>query len=89
MGMDEQRRDNVELKDQVRRIVFEIVEVDPSELTDSMSFKEAGVDSLMALDILTALEKNFKTKLPEEVLRDFTSIDNITSVFAARLQQTS
>jgi acyl carrier protein len=38
------------------------------------------MDSLTALDILTALEREFRVKLGEESMRKFTSIDGVSSV---------
>jgi acyl carrier protein len=70
----------MELRRNVREIVLGIIEMEPDEIRDDQSFRDLGIDSLMALDILTALEKSFKIKLSEDVMRRFTNIENVSLV---------
>lgn len=40
---------------------------------------EAGIDSLMALRILASIEKTFDVRIPDDQLKDMTSVENIAS----------
>jgi len=66
---------------EVKEIILDIIEMDADEIEDNEEFAQFDhIDSLQALDILTALERNFKIKLAEEELRNFTTINNIVDV---------
>lgn len=59
--------DNIE--HDVRQIIAEIIEKNPDEIDPEARFVEdLGVDSMMALEMLAALEKKFKIAMPEENL---------------------
>lgn len=75
----------MEIKDRVRNVVLNIVEMEAHEVPDSEEFRNLDIDSLMALDMLTDLEREFQIRLPEEVLRHFTSIDAITELLQEKL----
>ena len=70
----------MEMKDTVRGLIVKLFDFEPEDVGDERSLTELGVDSLMALDVLTALEKEFKVRLPEESLRRFTSLNGICAV---------
>lgn len=65
------------VKERIVPIITEIIEL---ELGHDDLFSNAGVDSLMALDILTELEREFECKIPEESLREFTTINSIVAL---------
>jgi acyl carrier protein len=73
--------------DTVREIVLDILEMEPAELQDDTEFKSLDVNSLMALDILTGLERKFRVKFPEKTMRNFTSINAINEVVGTALLQ--
>jgi len=57
------------LENELREIVAKIVEIDPKEITLNANFVEdLGMDSMMALEILSSIEKKFKIQVPEEKL---------------------
>lgn len=74
----------MEMKAKVREIVLGVLEgvitVDPAEVADDKPFRELGVDSLTALDVLTALEREFRLKLGEESMRRFVHVDGVAQV---------
>ena len=60
---------------EVRNLIAEIIEMDPSEITpDAGLVEDLGMDSMMALEILAALEKKYKIKIPEEELPKITTL---------------
>lgn len=83
----------METQAKVREIVLGVIEgvieVDPAEVTDDRHFRELGVDSLTALDVLTALEREFRLKLGEESMRRFVNIDGVASVVKEALARGS
>ncbi len=74
----------MQLKEKIRGIVLDVIEgvisVDSDQVKDDQSFRDLGVDSLTALDILTALEREFSVKLGEETMRKFTTIETVSAV---------
>ncbi|MGA1871446.1 MAG: acyl carrier protein [bacterium] len=59
----------------IRAMIAEIAERDEEEIQENHSFVEdLGFDSMMALEILAKLEKQYKIKIPEEEL---TKLDNL------------
>lgn len=57
------------LQEQVRAIIAEVCEIEPERITPEADFvEELGMDSMMALEILAAIEKKFKVQIPEEKL---------------------
>ena len=58
-----------ELKEKVREIIAELLEVEESEILDDSNFvKDLGADSLKALELLAALEKEYRIRIPEDKL---------------------
>ena len=70
----------MEAQEKIRSIVLGLFDLEAGELRDDQNLKDVGIDSLMALDILTALEKNFQIKLREQAMRRFTTIESITAL---------
>jgi acyl carrier protein len=83
----------METQAKVREIVLNVIEgvidVDPAEITDEKQFRELGVDSLTALDVLTALEREFRLKLGEESMRRFVNIDGVAEVVKEALARSN
>lgn len=66
------------LEQEVRDIIAEIIEKDAKQITfDAHLINDLGADSMMALEILAALEKKYKVVVPEEELPKLTSLGKI------------
>ena len=64
-----------EIRREVRRLVAEITERGPEEVSDTALFVEdLGIDSLMAIEILVAVDKKYRIQIPEE---EFGKIKNV------------
>ena len=74
---------NQELRDSLRAIVIEVAELD--EVPDSTAFKDLGIDSMMAIEIVAEIERTYKIKIPEQELEQVTDLDSVTSLVAAKL----
>ena len=58
-----------QLEREIRSIISEITEIEPEKITPDAQFVEdLGMDSMMALEILAAIEKRYKIQIPEEKL---------------------
>ncbi len=64
-----------ELKKELRSLVAEIAEVEQDKVTDDARFVEdLGMDSMMALEILAAIEERYRIQIPEDILPKLTSL---------------
>lgn len=69
------------LENEVRKLVADIVEIEPGQITPEANFVEdLGMDSMMALEVLAALEKKYKLKIPEENLTKMTNLTQVLEV---------
>jgi len=67
--------DNPDVENDIRKLVAEILEVEPHEINPEVHFvKDLGMDSMMALEILAGIEKKYRIVIPEEMLPKFTSL---------------
>lgn len=70
-----------DLENEIRNLIAEIIERDPGEIApDARFFEDLGVDSMMALEILAAIEKKYKISIPEEKLAQLTTLNQTIAV---------
>jgi acyl carrier protein len=78
----------LDLENEIRNVVAEIIEKEPLEVSlDAKFFEDLGVDSMMALEILAALEKKYKITIPEEKLAQLTTLRETVAVAEQYLSQ--
>ena len=59
----------------IRELVAEILESEPQEIgIDAHFVKDLGMDSMMALELLAAVEKKYRIVIPEDALPKFTDL---------------
>jgi acyl carrier protein len=64
-----------EIRAEVKKLIAEVTEREPDEITDTALFaEELGVDSLMAMEVMVAVDKKYKINIPEE---EFAKIKNV------------
>lgn len=73
----------MELKEKLRAIVAEVSEID--DIPDETPFSELGIDSMMALEIVSEVERTYKISVPEEELRNLTHFLAVYELFANRI----
>ena len=66
--------------------VAEEAEIDVSEIDVQTSLHDLGIDSLSALEILVVLEERYDVRIPEEALKDTSSVSEIVRTFQAALR---
>lgn len=60
----------------IRRLIASIVETEPDQIDpDAHLVEDLGMDSMMALEILAGLEKEFRIVIPENELPTITTLN--------------
>ncbi len=73
--------------EQVIAVVARVADVDPERLDPEADLREAyGVDSLLGLQIVAALENRFDLEVPDEDLDCYTTVHSIVAL-VRRLQE--
>ena len=84
--MSDTKVDNSEQK--IRDIVAEIIEVEPEEVTSEADFvNDLGMDSMQALEIMAAVEKQFNIRIPENELANITNLKGSVSILNKYLKK--
>lgn len=79
--------DTKDLMTELRTLLANVLDKDVESITDDAHFvNELGVDSIMTLEILVALERKYKIKLPE---KDLQRLTNLRSVYELLLEKQS
>ena len=74
------------IRAEVKRLIAEVTEREPEEITDTALFSdELGVDSLMAMEVMVAVDKKYKINIPED---EFATIKNVNDTVAVVLRHT-
>jgi acyl carrier protein len=63
-----------ELTGRVIGIIAKTQRLDPSTITPDSTFAELKIDSLDGINILFALEEEFKISIPDDAAREITSV---------------
>jgi acyl carrier protein len=77
-----------ELRDKIRAIMSKVIEVPPAMITDDAHLvNDLKADSLMALEILVALEKTYQIKIPEEKLKSLLTLGDAVALMRGLVQE--
>ena len=74
-----------ELREKLRSIVAEVAEID--EVPDDVPFKNLGIDSMMAIEIVAEFERTYKIKVPEDELAQIRDLNSIVELVESKLKQ--
>jgi acyl carrier protein len=72
-----------DLKEKLRAIVAEVSEIE--EIPDLTPFSELGIDSMMALEIVSEVERTYKVSVPEEELKSLSNFQSVYDLFATKI----
>ncbi len=75
------------LKEQLRALVAEISEKD--EIPDSASFKDLGIDSMMGVEIVAAIERQYHIKVLDDELAGFKDLATAYDLVVRKLEEKS
>lgn len=65
---------NAQLKDDLRTLICEIAEIE--ELPEDAAFKDLGIDSMMGVEIVAAIERQYKIKIEDSELAQVTTLSS-------------
>ena len=69
-----------EIRSEIKRLVANVTEREPDEIPDGAHYMdELGVDSLMAMEVMVAVDKKYKINIPED---EFATIKNVNDTVA-------
>lgn len=72
--------------EELRALVAGVLDVEPAAVTDDADFvDDLDVDSLMALEVMVALEKKYKIELDEAELKNISSFAQVRDLVAAKV----
>jgi acyl carrier protein len=72
------------LKEQLRALVAEIAEKD--EIPDAASFKDLGIDSMMGVEIVAAIERQYQIKVLDDELAGFKDLATAYALVVRKLE---
>ena len=65
--------EQTKLKEELRALISEIAEKD--EIPDDKHFKDLGIDSMMGVEIVAAIERQYKVKFEDSELGEVTTLN--------------
>ncbi|MBN2534276.1 MAG: acyl carrier protein [Spirochaetales bacterium] len=72
---------NEKIKENLRDIIAEIIEVEEEEIQDEVSFiEDLKINSMLLLEILASIERYYKIKIPEDELPKLTTLKSTVEV---------
>ena len=74
---------NANLKEELRALVAEIAEKD--EIPDGSTFKELGIDSMMGVEIVAAVERQYQIKIDDSEIASFKDLEGAYNLVARKL----
>ncbi len=75
------------LRERLREIVAEVAEID--DVPDDTPFKDLGVDSMMAIEIIAEIERIYSLKVPEEEIEQVVDLNSMVALIEQKLEATS
>jgi len=85
----EERSDmsNEILKEELRALVADVAEKD--EIPDGATFKELGIDSMMGVEIVAAVERQYHIKIEDDELAEFQDLESAYAMVLKKLEAKS
>ncbi len=72
-----------EIEKELKNVLLKIIDVEPEEMQSSAHFfKDLGVDSIKAIEIIVAIEKHFKITIPEDKATSVTTIEKAAELIS-------
>lgn len=75
--------DREKVRKEVIAIVAELAELEPSEVAESASLEELGIDSLNGLRLVAEVEKRYNINIPDEAIGKIRTIQEIFALVDA------
>ena len=72
-----------DLRETLRGIVAEVAEID--DVPDDKPFKDLGIDSMMAIEIIAEIERRSRIKVPVQELEQVRDLTSVVSLISAKV----
>ena len=76
---------NATLKEELRSLIAEIAEIDT--IPDDAHFKDLGIDSMMGIEIVAAIERQYKVKFEDSELAEVSTLNRSYQLVFGKLPQ--
>lgn len=77
-----------QIRNQIKEIIADVTEIAPSEIADSLSFREdLDLDSLSLLEIAVDVDYTFQLGLPDERFQEFATLEDTVRVVEQTLRE--
>lgn len=76
-----------ELKNELRQIITEVTEVE--DIPEDTPFADLGIDSMMAIEIVADVEKNYDITIAEDELAELTNLKAVYDKVQQKLGEAS
>jgi len=73
------------LKDELRQIITEVTEVE--DIPEDTPFADLGIDSMMAIEIVSDVEKKYDVTISEDELTDLTNLQAVYDKVQEKLDE--
>ncbi len=75
-----------QLKDDLRKLICEIAEIE--ELPEDAAFKDLGIDSMMGVEIVAAIERQYKIKIDDSELAKVSTLASSYDLVRGKVEGT-
>ncbi len=75
---------STKLKEELRALISEIAEVD--EIPDAAHFKDLGIDSMMGVEIVAAIERQYRVKIEDSELQQVSTLNKSYELVLSKLE---
>lgn len=72
------------MKEELRAMIAEIAEKE--DVPDDVAFKDLGIDSMMGVEIVAAIERKYQVKIADEELALVTTLNGSMELVQKKLQ---
>jgi len=77
-----------QIRAEIKRLVGRVTEREPDEVPDNAHYlDELGVDSLMAIEIMIAMDRKFAIDIPEEEFQKATNVNESVEMIESWLAE--
>jgi acyl carrier protein len=74
-----------QLKEEIRALIAEIAEIDT--IPDDTHFKDLGIDSMMGVEIVAAIERQYQIKIPDAELKEVSTLNKSCEIVLSKLSE--
>ena len=76
---------NATLKEELRSLISEIAEIDT--IPDDTNFKDLGIDSMLGVEIVAAIERQYRVKFEDSELAEVATLNRSLELVLRKLPQ--